>query len=125
MFATWIISTGKWVIRLVGGWLPIGTKGLPEWAGKILWVVGIIIAVNFVSDLIRPKPANTSRPSVVALPFSKVENVNQSTVQKSEETKRKWFVPIPFVQVAGGQMFYAGGQTQTGGEVTAGIRWDF
>jgi hypothetical protein len=38
----------QFLLRLIGGWLPIGTKPFPEWAGKIIWVVGIYIALNLV-----------------------------------------------------------------------------
>src|SRR4030042_1426690 len=41
-------SIGSWFIKLVGGWLPIGTKPLGEWLGKLIWVIGIIGAVLFV-----------------------------------------------------------------------------
>jgi len=32
-----------WLVRLLGGWLPIGTKPLGEWLGKIIWVTGVIV----------------------------------------------------------------------------------
>jgi hypothetical protein len=38
----WLASIGSWIVRLVGGWLPIGTKPVSEWFGKILWCVGIV-----------------------------------------------------------------------------------
>lgn len=43
-----------WLLSLVSGWLPIGlnSEGKPkafgEWAGKIIWVVGIVLAVLIV-----------------------------------------------------------------------------
>lgn len=37
-----------WLIRLIGGWLPIGTKPASEWLGKILWAVGIFLVCTFV-----------------------------------------------------------------------------
>ena len=45
----WLASVGAWLVRLVGGWLPIGTKPLPEWLGKILWAVGIFAVCFFVT----------------------------------------------------------------------------
>jgi hypothetical protein len=39
-----------WIVKLVSGWLPIGTnssgdkKSFGEWAGKLCWVVGIVVA---------------------------------------------------------------------------------
>lgn len=42
-----------WLVRLLGGWLPIGTKPLGEWAGKLIWAVGIatvcIAAYHFIT----------------------------------------------------------------------------
>jgi len=38
----------SWLCKLMGGWLPIGTKPFPEWAGKIIWAVGICVAVNLI-----------------------------------------------------------------------------
>lgn len=32
----------SWLIKLIGGWLPIGTKPFPEWLGKVIWCVGIV-----------------------------------------------------------------------------------
>lgn len=40
----WLLSIGKWAVRLIGGWLPIGTKPVGEWLGKILWASGIFLA---------------------------------------------------------------------------------
>ena len=36
-----------WIIRLVGGWIPLPGGGKPfgEYAGKIIWVVGIVLLV--------------------------------------------------------------------------------
>lgn len=39
-----------WIVRLVGGWLPIGTKPFGEYIGKILWVVGIVVALYFAKS---------------------------------------------------------------------------
>lgn len=41
----------NWLTKLVSGWLPIGLnssggkKSFGEWAGKIIWVVGIVLVV--------------------------------------------------------------------------------
>jgi hypothetical protein len=48
----------SWIIRLVGGWLPIGQKPFPEWIGKILWVVGIYMACYFILGYIFPQKNN-------------------------------------------------------------------
>ena len=48
----------NWLWKLVSGWLPIGinSDGQPkpfgEWLGKIVWVVGIVLAVMAVSRVI-------------------------------------------------------------------------
>ncbi len=116
---------GAWLFRLVAGWIPIGDKPLREWFGKILWVVGIIMTVNFVTDYFRPKPMNNNRPVVIALPFSKVGNVEQSSNQKSEELKRKWWHPIPFVSVGGEVKAMSSSSVEAGPKAEAGLRWDF
>ena len=40
-----------WLVKLVGGWLPIGTKPFPEWAGKIIWAVGIVLMVSMATNV--------------------------------------------------------------------------
>jgi hypothetical protein len=41
----------NWFLNLISGWLPLGVnsagekKSIGEWAGKILWVVGIVVAI--------------------------------------------------------------------------------
>ena len=44
----WLTVAWNWVLRVVGGWLPLGNKPIGEWLGKILWAVGICLAVIFV-----------------------------------------------------------------------------
>ena len=44
-----------WLLKLVGGWIPIGTKPFPEWAGKVLWAIGIWTACAFVSSKVFPE----------------------------------------------------------------------
>lgn len=121
----WLTAVFGWVTRLVGGWLPIGTKPVSEWLGKLLWVIGVVMAINFVTDFFRPKPANTNAPSVIALPFSKVGNVDQKSEQKAEEAKRRWWQPIPYISVAGQGIMESDGQSSTGAKAEAGLRWDF
>jgi hypothetical protein len=41
-------SVGTWLLRLVSGWLPLGSKPIGEWLGKILWVVGIFLVCMIV-----------------------------------------------------------------------------
>jgi hypothetical protein len=45
----------NWLLKLVGGWLPIGTKPFPEWAGKVIWAVGIWTACAWVSSKVFPE----------------------------------------------------------------------
>uniref|UniRef100_A0A6M3JYS7 Uncharacterized protein n=1 Tax=viral metagenome TaxID=1070528 RepID=A0A6M3JYS7_9ZZZZ len=40
-----------WLVKLIGGWIPIGTKPVGEWLGKLLWVVGIILMVSLATNL--------------------------------------------------------------------------
>jgi len=40
-----------WVVKLIGGWLPTGTKPFGEWIGKIIWVVGIVLMVSLVTNV--------------------------------------------------------------------------
>ena len=49
-----------WLLKLIGGWIPIGTKPFPEWAGKIIWVVGIYLALNLAVSYFSPKPTITT-----------------------------------------------------------------
>ena len=49
-----------WLQKLIGGWLPIGTKPFPEWAGKILWAIGIYLMCTFALTKLFP-----DRPNVI------------------------------------------------------------
>lgn len=40
-----------WIVRLVGGWLPLGTKPFGEYLGKIIWAVGIILMVSLATNI--------------------------------------------------------------------------
>ena len=44
----WVTLAWQWVLRLLGGWIPLGNKPIGEWLGKILWAVGIFAACFFV-----------------------------------------------------------------------------
>jgi hypothetical protein len=48
-----------WLTKLIGGWLPIGTKPFPEWAGKVIWAVGIFVACQFVISLFHKPDVTT------------------------------------------------------------------
>lgn len=50
----------QFLLKLIGGWIPIGTKPFPEWAGKIIWVVGIYLALNLVIAYFAPKQPVTT-----------------------------------------------------------------
>ena len=47
-----------WIMKLISGWLPIGVnstgdkKGFGEWSGKIVWVVGIVLAVLLATNIL-------------------------------------------------------------------------
>jgi hypothetical protein len=69
----WALAAGQWVLRLVGGWLPLGNKPIGEWLGKILWAVGIFAICFFVvtrftgckkKPIVNP-PNNTAGGSIV------------------------------------------------------------
>ena len=51
----------NWFLNLLSGWFPLGVnsagekKPFGEWAGKIIWVVGIVVAILFI-DKIFNKP---------------------------------------------------------------------
>lgn len=50
-----------WIVRLIGGWIPI-EKPFGEWLGKILWVVGIVLAVLIVwNKFTSPTTTNNQR----------------------------------------------------------------
>lgn len=61
----WLIGLGQWLIKLVGGWLPIGTKPVSEWLGKVLWAVGIFVACMFVWNKLSA-PSSVLKPSTHA-----------------------------------------------------------
>lgn len=50
----------QWLLKLIGGWIPVGTKPFPEWAGKVIWAVGICVAVNLVIGFFSPRPTITT-----------------------------------------------------------------
>ena len=54
-----ITAVLTWIKRLIGGWLPLGTKPFPEWLGKVLWAIGIFCACQFVISLFQ-KPNVTT-----------------------------------------------------------------
>lgn len=56
----------SWLIKLIGGWLPIGTKPFGEYVGKIIWVVGIVVALYFAKQGIDKlfSPAQQTRQTV-------------------------------------------------------------
>jgi len=49
-----------WLWKLIGGWIPNGSKPFPEWLGKVLWAVGICIVVNFAIARLFPVKAVTN-----------------------------------------------------------------
>ena len=49
-----------WILKLVSGWIPIGDKPLREYFGKIIWVVGIVLAVLIVWNRFT-RPTNDTR----------------------------------------------------------------
>ena len=55
----------SWLMNLVSGWLPIGVnsagekKSIGEWAGKIVWVVGIVIALMWIDKVFNKPPTTT------------------------------------------------------------------
>jgi len=44
----WLKIALDWLIRLLGGWLPLGSKPLSEWAGKLIFAVGTSVLVFFL-----------------------------------------------------------------------------
>jgi len=43
----WLVSIGAWLWKLLGGFLPIGTKPFPEWLGKIVFWIGMFVLCMF------------------------------------------------------------------------------
>lgn len=64
---------GAWFVRVISGWLPIGSKPIGEWLGKIIWVVGIYFALVFISDKLF---SNTKVTQKVSGTGSAVSNTN-------------------------------------------------
>lgn len=50
-----------WILRLVGGWLPIGGKPIGEWLGKIIWVIGIVLVCLLVYRKFTQPTTNTNQ----------------------------------------------------------------
>jgi hypothetical protein len=52
----------NWFLNLLSGWLPIGVnstgekKSFGEWAGKIVWVIGIVLALMFLDKTFNKPP---------------------------------------------------------------------
>jgi len=62
----------QWLLKLIGGWIPTGSKPFPEWAGKIIWAIGIYLACYFVMAWIFPtKPV--------------IQNIRTQNVQQAEQ----------------------------------------
>ena len=114
----------QWFMKLLGGFIPVGDKPVSEWLGKLLWVVGVVLICNWVIGFFERKPANSNAPTVNILPFAKVGEIDQSSEQKSEELKRKWWQPIPYVSLAG-QLEATSGRTESGAKLEVGLRLDF
>jgi hypothetical protein len=62
----------SWFLNLLSGWLPIGVnsagekKSFGEWAGKIVWVVGIVLALMFLDKVFNKPPViNVGKDGVV------------------------------------------------------------
>ena len=55
----------NWFLNLLSGWLPLGVnssgqgKSFGEWAGKILWVVGIVLFLMFIDKVFNKPPVTT------------------------------------------------------------------
>jgi hypothetical protein len=50
-----------WLQKLIGGWLPIGTKPFGEYIGKIIWVAGCFLLFMIVWNKFT-KPTTSIRP---------------------------------------------------------------
>jgi hypothetical protein len=55
----------NWLMNLLSGWLPLGVnsagtkKSFGEWSGKIIWVVGIVLAILWVDKIFNKPPTTT------------------------------------------------------------------
>lgn len=61
MLWPWLSAAASWLVRLFGGWLPIGTKPVSEWAGKLIFTVGtsalvFFLLTNFSGCKKKPEP---------------------------------------------------------------------
>jgi len=62
-----------WIIKLIGGFIPIGTKPFPEWLGKVIWgvsmgVIAFLImttSCNCRKKTTPPPPDQTAGGSIV------------------------------------------------------------
>ena len=58
----WLVTAASWFVKLIGGWFPIGTKPVSEWAGKLIFAVGtsalvFFLLTNFGGCRKKPVPA--------------------------------------------------------------------
>lgn len=55
----------NWFLNLLSGWFPLGVnssgekKPFGEWAGKIIWVVGIVVFIIFLDKVFNKPPTTT------------------------------------------------------------------
>jgi hypothetical protein len=55
----------NWFLNLLSGWLPLGVnsegkgKSFGEWAGKLIWVVGIVLGLMFIDKVFNKPPQTT------------------------------------------------------------------
>ena len=59
---SWLLKVAEWLLKLIGGFLPIGTKPFPEWAGKLIWAAGIALLVNIaLGMLVKPNVTEVTK----------------------------------------------------------------
>lgn len=55
-----------WIVRLIGGWIPLGNKPIGEWAGKLIWVAGIVtLCLTIYHFIMRPTNTTTNDAEII------------------------------------------------------------
>jgi hypothetical protein len=57
---TWLLPIGQWLLKLVGGFLPIGTKPVSEWLGKLLFYIGMFVLCMLAWKYVTRPTSNTT-----------------------------------------------------------------
>ena len=81
-----------WLLKLLGGFLPIGTKPFPEWLGKVIWGIGMGVCAFFIMTNIgscfkKPIPQPSQEITVGGAVYRIEPRFGCATVNMPKESK--------------------------------------